>query len=609
MNANGRNGMSGNGKNGLGAIAFGVQGHREGSRFFSRLTTSLYNTAEYGHSGNSYSYFWDPIGAAYGGPELATAFLKELRWYYALTRQADGSFVNQPLGGTYGRGLLSPTAAQVLIATLPRRAMYLTGKGQDKKDWLDKNETQASITAGRWRSSDVDAMRAEDLIGELSSWSPIAREWAAKTLAKKKGEFVPRLIQLLESGRPEARAGACAALGYLGERAAVAVPQISKALKDEKTIVSISASYALARIGKSAQAAVPDLLRAVLDSTETQPMRPRQQALAYSLGYASGRYAPLYFDGVLAQAPKGKNPLAGVDRQLLYPALAKLFQDSSGRTRGAGAYALNFFDRVDTAAMAQEIYDVIKTPAMNYKMMDDTPRARGLELMARLHLKEGVTLCFETFDLHRWGAVMRVPARFKVFQMYGGNAKAYLPKLRELRKKWKSGEHRIALDKTIQVIEADKNPLALISLHDLVDERFAKDLASEKGDRHRLTLCRALLNKRPNDYFYRAAGLREIVSILGAEAFDELLVAVSKPNEVLHAVAVTLGAKLPGDAVTDKWVSQLASANAHRLTGILDVLAHRKDPKALPAVKKYLEHKEEAVRSAAMRAVAALEDR
>ena len=194
INANGRNGMSGNGKNGIAAVAFSVQGRREPAQFFSKLTASLYNTCEFGHSGNSYSYFWDPLGANCGGPETVAAFLKELRWYYALTRKPDGSFVYQPLAGYYGRGLLDPTVAQVLIAALPRRAIHLTGKGQDKSFWLARTGAEEAMASGRWRLADTDAMTAKALLAELDDWSPIAREWIAKALGKKDDDVIPQLI-------------------------------------------------------------------------------------------------------------------------------------------------------------------------------------------------------------------------------------------------------------------------------------------------------------------------------------------------------------------------------------------------------------------------------
>lgn len=606
INANGRNGMSGNGKNGLGAIVFHLQGHQEGTRFFSRLTASLYSTCEYGHSGNSYSYFWDPLGANCGGPKLVAAFLKELRWYYALTRKADGSFVYQPLGGQYGGGLLSPTAAQVLIASLPRRAIYLTGKGQKESGGLGEKEVRETIASGRWRLADTDEMGADDLIDKLDDWSPIAREWIARKLAAKEGDFVPRLVRQLEDERPEARAGACAALGYLGPRAGDAVPSLAQALTDEQSIVCISAGYALARIGKSSRRAIPELLRAMLDSQETEKMKPRQQALAYSFGYANSKYAPLYFDGILPQFSESENPLDSVDRELLYSAITKLLNDPSGRTRGSAAYALNFFSRQDTAVMAQQIYNSIKHVALNYRMMDDGVRARGLDLMARFQIKEGIPLCFETFDFHRWGAVMRVPNRFRTLRAYAGNTKPFLPQLREMRSRWRSGEHRDMLEETIRIIEEDENPPPMISLHDLVDERLEDDLSPARNDEQRVALCRKLMAQWPEDYFYQAAGLRKIVAILGSEAFDDVLNALAQPNEILHDVAVPLAAELP-DAGTEKWVDLLAHAKGKKLAGILEVLAHRKDPQALQDVSRYLQHENTVVREAAKRAVSQLD--
>lgn len=511
INANGRNGMSGNGKNGVAAIAFQVQGHPEGTRFFSRLTASLYNTMEYGHSGNSYSYFWDPLGANVGGPEMAAAFHKELRWYYALTRKADGSFVNQQLGGQYGRPLLSPTAAQVLMASFPKRAIYLTGKGQKKSEWLNPEEVQETINSGRWRMADPTQKSTCDLIAELDNWSPIAREWVAIHLSKKEDNVVSQLIEMLKDERPEVRAGACAALGHQRERAAEAVPLLSTALSDEAIIVNIAAGYALARMGTLSKAAIPDMLKAMLDDREPGVMKPRQQALAYALGYANGRYAPLYFNGVLPQFEDGTNPLNDIDRELLYSALIKVFKDSNGRTRSSAAFALNFFTKEDTARMAQPIYNAIKHVAKNYKMMDDGVRARGLDLFARLNIKEGLPLCFETLELDRWGRVMRVPARFKTLQAYGANAKPYLPQIREMRNNFKSGDLRDALEKTIKVIEESDNPPCLISLHDLVDERLEKDL-KEAGKADAATI-KKLLAKFPDDQFYQAAGERKLAAI------------------------------------------------------------------------------------------------
>ncbi|MEE8451983.1 MAG: DUF6288 domain-containing protein, partial [Thermoguttaceae bacterium] len=535
-----RNGMSGNGKNGIAAVVFSLQGRTDDSQFFSKMTTSLYNTCEYGHSGNSYSYFWDLLGANCGGPAAVAALHKELRWYFALTRQADGRFVYQRLGGHYGRELLDPTVAQVLSATLSRRAIHLTGKGHDRDAWLDEKGADEAIAAGRWRLADTDDMSAQELIDRLDCWSPIAREWIAKSLAKKEGNFTPQLMDLLKSDKPEARAGACAALGHQGERAAAAVPAISKALTDEEGIVCIAAGYALARIKAPAREAVPDMLRAVLAADEEGLMLPTQQALAFSLGHAPGRVAPLYFDGLVPSLAAEGDPLEGIDRELLYPTVAKLLKTSAGRTRGCGAYLLKFFTREDTAVMAQNIYDAIVVPPPNYLMFDDNARQHCLDLMLRFRIEEGIPLCFETLDAHRWGKGTRTVHRFNTLRDYGGAAKAYLPRLRDLRWNYRTDADRHTLEDAILAIEAADSSEPLESLHTLVDERLAKDLASTKDDKERVRLCRQLMEDNPEDGFYQAACLRRIVAILGADAHDDVSPLLWHTNSILRQTAIEL---------------------------------------------------------------------
>lgn len=545
IHASGRNGLSGNGKNAIAAVAFSVAGQEKGRHFFSRLTSSLYQTCEYGHSGNSYSYFWDPLGANVGGPHLVSAFLKELRWYHALTRLPDGSFVNQPLGGHYGGRFLSPTAAQVLIATLPRRVLYLTGKGQREDDWFTPAETNATIRSGRWRLADPHEMGAEEIIANLGDWSPIAREWAARALAQKEGDFLAPLRALLESGTAPERAGACAALGHLGESSAEAVPALAKALNDQEAIVTIAAGYALARLGETAKDALPDLMRALILTPDEGSLNPRQQALAYAFGHVRARTAPLYFNGLLAKTATRDNPLHGLDRPLLYAAITKLLQSPSGRVRGCGAFAFRYFNRQDTAAMAQQIYDAITVPTMSYMMFADAPRAEALDLLARFHLREGIPLALETFDIGTWGAYARFPARFKTLQSYVGSAKPWLPEIKELRQHWKAGEHRENLEKTIRIIRNDPDPAPLISLHDLVDERLARDLAAkEASEVGQIDLCRQWLQTHPKDSFYQAACLRKLVELTGAEAVPEVERALQSPHPVLRECASLLIPKI-----------------------------------------------------------------
>ena len=571
INANGRNGMSGNGKNAIGAVAFRLLEDKRSTRFYAKLTASLSNTCEYGHSGNSYSYFWDPLGANCAGPGNAAAFLRELRWYHALTRQADGQFVYQPLGGIYGSGFLDPTVAQVLIGCLPRKALFITGKQMDESFWIGQGEVGETIAAGSWRLADTDELEPTELIAALDNWSPIAREWIAKALGKKDGDFTAPLVGLLKSDKPEARAGACAALGYQGEKAASAVPLIAKALEDE-AIVAMSASYALARINQSAREALPQMLKAVLATEEEGLMRPTQQAMAFALGYAPGRVAPLYFDGILPGLAADGNPLDGLDREILFPALRKLLKDPGARTRGCAAYAFTHFSRDDLAAMAQEVYDAVKVPAHHYVMFDDQARQYGLGLMLKHRITEGLPLCLDSMDLDRWGKGPRIEHRLALLKGYGGSAQSILPELRELRAKFKSEAEQSALDEVIRVIEDGEQGAPLVSLHTLVDEQLARDLAALGDDQLRVQVCRQQIKQRPEKPFYQAACLRRIVAVLGAKAFDDVAAALGQESEILRGSALQLASGPPLEHLSQAWAAELANSEGAKRAAILEVL-------------------------------------
>ena len=56
------------------------------------------------------------------------------------------------------------------------------------------------------------------------------------------------------------------------------------------------------------------------------------------------------------------------------------------------------------------------------------------------------------------------------------------------------------------------------------------------------------------------------------------------------------------------WISQLTKAEGRGLAGVLDVLARRKDPKALQAARNFLEHDDPLIRDAATRAVEAIDE-
>ena len=601
--SNGRNALSSNGKNGGAAIAFTVLGDRKVSRYYSKLVTSSYDEREYGHSGNSYGVFWGSVGANCGGPKAAAAFTKELLWYNALTRKADGSFITQPLGGYYGgRGVIDATVAHVLSNALPLKKIYLTGKDVAKELHLSDADVKEAIDSGRWRWAEYDKMTADQLIARLGSWSPAAREWIAEWLGKKTGDHTAKLVKLLDSDDHCTRAGACAALGYQGERSATAVDAVSKALSDKNEVVRVAASYALMRIGAPARRTVPKMLQAALATQESNSMQPTQTAIAYSLGHNPSGGAPLYFTGMFPQWTKGENPLAGVDRKIFYPAITKVLRHTSARTRGCGAYAFKYLNEQDVGVLAQDIYEVSRNVAPHYPMFGDLPRQHGLDLMLRFRFEEGVALCIETLEPKAWGGNKRLPHRFATLQQYGRSAKSALPKLKSWRWEFRKPEQRAPLEETIRAIENDTTPMKLSSLADVVGKRLAGELASAKTDQQRAALCRKLIKNNPSDYFFQSAALKKLVAMLGEGAFDDVHAAVGCPDPRLAETVRQLGSAMP-----DKWAPLLASAKGAKLAGVLGVLGRIGDAKTLSAVKKHLGSEDEIVRAATIEAIGAID--
>jgi len=599
--SNGRNALSSNGKNGSAAVAFTVLGERKSSRYFSKLVTSSYDEREYGHSGNSYGVFWGALGANCGGEKAVAAFTKELLWYNALTRKADGSYITQPLGGYYGgRGVIDATVAHVLWNALPLKKIHLTGKDVSEDMRLNEKEVKEAIDAGRWRWAEYQKMTADELIAELGSWSPAAREWVADWLGKKKGNHTAKLVKLLESDDPYKRAGACAALGYQGERSAGAVDAVTKALSDKSDFVRVAASYALSRIGAPARRAVPEMLKAALANREPGPMKPTETAIAYSLGHEPGRSAPLYFTGMFPQWTKGANPLDGVDRELLYPSIRKILRHGSARTRGGGAYAFRYFNERDVAVLAQDIYDATLNVAPNYPMFGDLPRQYGLDLMLRYRLSDGVMLCIETMDPRAWGGGNRLPHRFETLKKYGPAARAALPRLKAWRWHFRKPDQRVMLEDAISAIESGEQPMRLVGLSDLVDKRLARQLATVKSEKHKVAMCRKLIKDNPNDYFLRASILKKLVEITGAEAYKEVLAAAACPDRRLQETARRLGATMP-----EKWAPMLETAKSSELAAVLGIIGRIGDPKTFDAVRKHLKNRDESVRMAAIEAAAA----
>ena len=81
---------------------------------------------------------------------------------------------------------------------------------------------------------------------------------------------------------------------------------------------------------------------------------------------------------------------------------------------------------------ASDIVKAIQQLAPSNEMFGDDIRLAGLDLVSRLHLREGMPLCLSVVELNRWGSGRRLQKGMECLARYGTHAKEVLPELRKI---------------------------------------------------------------------------------------------------------------------------------------------------------------------------------
>jgi len=447
-----------NGKCSSAAVLFDLLGDREAAGFFAKMSTAAYDERERGHTGNFFNVLWALPGVSRCGPLATGAYMKEQAWYYDLARDWQGRFAYQgsPPGEEehhkYTRW--DCTGAYLLAYALPLKSLYLTGRKPCSVPPLNRGQVEEVIAAGRdyftaRKGNGYEGRTTEQLLAGLSSWSPAVRKRSAQALGRREGNFTPTLLKMLASSDREARYGACEALGCLGPRADAAAPQLRALLKDRDPWLQSLACKALPALGpKARKASVPDLLTMAARSNPADPRRMAQRAACTAL---FSRYPG-------SREPRSilANSLECVDRRLLYPAIQSVLENDDGAARGSlGRIYGKLTDR-DLVTLMPAIIKAIDQLAPSNEMFGDGIRLAGLDLVSRLHIREGIPLCVSVIELDRWGQGRRLQKCLECLVRYGAHAKKVLPQLRQMRRKLgrKPSESVKLLDKTIAEIEA-----------------------------------------------------------------------------------------------------------------------------------------------------------
>jgi HEAT repeat protein len=462
-----------NGKCSSAAVLFDLLGDREAAEFFARMSTAAYSERERGHTGNFFNMLWALPGAARCGPLATGAYLKEQAWYYDLARGWDTGFRYQgsPVGeeehGKYTRWDCS--GAYLLAYALPLKRLRITGSQPFTVPALNATQVGDVIAAGRdfpFKNAEnpFDRRTTEQLLAGLSSWSPAVRLRSSTALGKRHGNFLPDLLGLLASSHRDARYGACEALGALGPRADAAAPQLRALLNDPDPWLQCLAAEALPNLGTEARkASVSDLLAMTLRPNPADPRRMTQRSAAVALfSPYPGRREP---KSILAES------LDGVDRKLLYPAVQSLLQNEDSVARASVGSVFDDLTDRDLVELLPAITKAIERLAPSNEMFGDGVRLAGLDLLSRLHIREGMTLCVSVMEPDRWGAGRRLGPCLDYLQRYGTHAKAVLPQLREIRARIEQVEQ---FDKGIAAIESSTATPVLVSIAEFKARPFQR---------------------------------------------------------------------------------------------------------------------------------------
>ena len=91
--------------------------------------------------------------------------------------------------------------------------------------------------------------------------------------------------------------------------------------------------------------------------------------------------------------------------------------------------------------------------APSNEMFGDTIRLAGLDLVTRLHIREGMPLCVSVIEMDRWGGDKRLPKCLEYLSRYGVHAKEVMPQLQQLRREIVKAERGRALSDKLQLID------------------------------------------------------------------------------------------------------------------------------------------------------------
>ena len=442
-----------NGMSGSAALCMALYGDRESATFFSGCSAAAHDRLESGHATYYFNVLWTPLGANVAGPEVTRQFFKESRWLKTLYRSWNGSFTHD--GGESKEG--NSTGSQLLAYCLPRRSLYITGKGADESLWLKGQDATDTVQMSKIK---FDSKKPDELLGYLGSPFPQLALPAIDALRTKGGDVSPKLAQMMETGTKTQKRNAIRYFGA-GCPQEMALPQLDKLgaiLRDgkEDAETRATAASALAGLGEPAYPYYQDLLRMVVAEEPADPLGLTDESLADSLSALC------------------ENPFSGglvTDKDLFYAAASKLMDHKRQNTRAEGMRMVAAMPLEDFRRVADKMQYVIKDQDLTYHSYHNPTNAigTGIAILAGFNIKEGLDYTLGIGDTESGKGSFKMRAMMDSLARYGANARPYVEQLKQ-QQSWQKVPDNPKLrgnwEKMIKAIEEDKEPAKLITLEE-----------------------------------------------------------------------------------------------------------------------------------------------
>jgi hypothetical protein len=632
-----------NGKNYGPAYAFYTLGRKYEAQYFSMCSANASFSRRGGH-GSATLWYYTPWSANMCGPRATQASMRNMRFFYTLSRRHDGSFIF--LGdqsGIGGRGMRNPNATLALHLSAPLKQLIITGKDADEKFWMTDKELHELMLSARAQVGDKTLLErigkpwnergSDELIDMLDHFYPNMRRAIAAELGKRyvAGEqtILAKILPLLKSDNARFRDGACRTLAACGpERVLENLSQVVALLKDDYEFVRMGAAQT---IGEATKHGDPKREEALLAAAADE-----HKGITMDHGNVRNTVKEIIFAG--KKPKKGEKvdetllatePFkAGYDEELVRVALEKIVtMDPQGtipkgwsketllKLAGPVVFAaeeLQINDTMFGGARKAGAQDLLRKHGYREAVLGDAANLMKRSLLSRdMRMKVTFKDAFLTP-----ASVKKTPGLYHDYldDLYLWLQESPIQVLSESNGKG-NPPTLTPLNELIELIEKDTTAKTLPSIEPDVAAMFQSELACAGTSEAQLKLCRKELeNIDRKNYFRKMFAMTHLAGALGVKAVDEVSLFAGHSHSRLekHAEQVMLELINKGAGPRVLELFQEAQAGQSGLLGnrraaaILSTLVKAKVPGTLPVAKTTLKHSDPVVRKAAIQAVFAL---